>query len=53
MDEFPHLRAWYDRIRARPAVARALKQADQVQALNLGAPDAEEQRRVLFGQRAR
>lgn len=46
--EFPHLSAWKDRIGARKAVARAK---------NLGAelrkPVTDEDRKVLFGQRAR
>ena len=48
LDEFPHLKAWQERMAARPAVQRGR---------NLGAelrkPMTEEEKKVLFGQRAR
>jgi glutathione S-transferase len=52
LEEFPHLAAWRERIAARPAVQRALARAEEVRAPTLGSgPEAEAQRRILFGQR--
>jgi glutathione S-transferase/GST-like protein len=53
LEEFPHLKAWYERIEAREAVQRALAKAEAVRGVSLAAagPEADEQRRVLFGQR--
>jgi len=55
LEEFPHLKAWYGRIEGREAVQRALAQAETVRTINLATagPEADEQRRILFGQRAR
>ena len=55
IEDFPNLKAWYDRIAAREPVQRALKQAETVRSINLATagPEADEQRRILFGQRAR
>jgi GST-like protein len=50
--EFPHLDAWFKRVRDRPAVARALKVGEDVRAQWDLATDKEGQR-ILFGQRAR
>jgi GST-like protein len=51
LDDFPHLKRWFDAIAARPAVRKAYE----------GAPDAyqpnrtisDEERKILFGQTAR
>jgi glutathione S-transferase len=53
MAEFPNVQAWYERIESREAVKRALARADEVRAVNLATagPEADEQRRILFGQR--
>jgi GST-like protein len=48
LDEFPHLKAWRDRVGARPAVKRG-----KALAAELRKPLAEEDRKILFGQRAR
>jgi len=48
LDEFPNLKAWRDRVGARPAVRRG-----KALAAELRKPMADEDRRVLFGQRAR
>jgi GST-like protein len=48
LDEFPHLKAWRDRVGARPAVRRG-----KAVAADLRKPLADEDRKVLFGQRAR
>jgi glutathione S-transferase/GST-like protein len=53
--EFPNVQAWHERVGAREAVQRALAQGEKVRSLNLSAsgPEAQAQRRILFGQRAR
>jgi GST-like protein len=48
LDEFPHLKAWRGRVGARPAVVRG-----KAVGADLRKPLAEEDRKVLFGQRAR
>jgi len=48
LDEFPHLKAWRARVGARPAVQRG-----KALAAELRKPMAEEDRKILFGQRAR
>lgn len=55
MEEFPHLKAWYDRIAERPAVQRSAEKGRGITSRNLGSntADAEAARKVLFGQRAR
>ncbi len=56
LDEFPHLKAWYARLEARPAVKKAMAAAEQVRSgpgLQAPTADAEAARKMLFGQRAR
>ena len=56
LEEFPNVEVWYARIEAREAVKRALAKGEEVKrGANLGdsGADAEAQRRILFGQRAR
>jgi glutathione S-transferase/GST-like protein len=55
IQDFPNLKAWYARIEGRDAVQRALAHAETVRSINLATAgvEADEQRRVLFGQRAR
>jgi GST-like protein len=56
IDDFPNIKAWHARIGERPAVKRALEAASQVRSgggLQGGGREAEEARKVLFGQRAR
>jgi glutathione S-transferase/GST-like protein len=52
--EFPHLAAWMDRVGARPGVKAGRAVGDELRG-NLGAAskDAEDARKLLFGQRAR
>jgi len=52
--EFPHLKAWLDRVGARPAVIAGRALGDEMRR-NLAASGkaAEDARKVLFGQRAR
>lgn len=54
LDDFTHLRAWYDRIKVRPAVERgfAAGAALRQSAPSLGDKEAEAARKVLFGQTA-
>lgn len=55
--EFPRVKAWVERIDARPAVKAAYEEGEAVRqgAVSLADPgkDADEQRRILFGQRVR
>ncbi len=51
MDEFPNLAAWRERIRARPAVQRAMAVGENLRTdLAADGPEAERARAVLFGQ---
>jgi glutathione S-transferase/GST-like protein len=54
LNEFPRLKAWFDRIAARPAAARGAVVGDELRTLALTdkGPDADKARQVLFGQRA-
>ncbi|MFW2341720.1 glutathione S-transferase N-terminal domain-containing protein [Brevundimonas sp.] len=54
LDEFPHLKAWMERVGERPAVKAGRAVGDELRS-NLGASgqSAEEARKLLFGQRAR
>lgn len=47
LEDFPHLRRWFEAIRARPATARAYEKGAALTATPL---TSEEARRVLFGQ---
>ncbi len=57
LDEFPKVKAWVDRVAARPAVQRALEEGEATRrgaaSLADNTAEAEAQRRILFGQRAR
>ena len=57
IEEFPQVKAWMDRIAARPAVKRALEKAVEVRRgqseLARSGPVGDQARSVLFGQRAR
>jgi GSH-dependent disulfide-bond oxidoreductase len=46
LEEFPHLKRWFESIRSRPAVVRAYKHQTERK------PMTEEERKVLFGQDA-
>ncbi|MET0332370.1 MAG: glutathione binding-like protein [Dyella sp.] len=49
LEDFPHLKRWFEAIAARPATVRAYAHAAQVQTIDL--TQDEEARRLLFGQR--
>ena len=54
IDDFPHLKEWVDRLRARPAVDRGLKLGRELRQVQANDPKAQEEaRKILFGQRAR
>jgi GST-like protein len=55
IDEFPHLKAWFERVGAREAVQRGFKVGEALRNANLqaGGAQGDAARRVLFGQRAR
>lgn len=51
LDDFPHLRRWFDAIAGRPATQRAYALADEI---NVGPSVSDEaSRRILFGQDAK
>lgn len=51
LDDFPHLKAWFERIRSRPATKRAYELAQTVNATP--SVNDERSRQILFGQDAR
>ena len=51
LDDFPHLRRWFETIRARPATIRAYEKAKEVNP-KFGVPMTEDAKKVLFGQTA-
>ena len=54
LNEFPHLKAWHERVGARPAVQKGRALCEDLRAnLSSAGKDADEARRLLFGQRAR
>ena len=54
LEDFPHLKRWFEAIRDRPATHRAYEKAKSVNpAFGSPAPLTDETRRVLFGQTAR
>jgi len=54
LEEFPNLKAWFERVGAREGVQRGFKVGEHLRRnLAAGGKEAEEARKVLFGQRAR
>ena len=49
LDDFPHLKRWFETIRARPAVMRAYELAKEI---NVQPTVSEESKNILFGQTA-
>ena len=51
LEDFPHLKRWFEAIQARPAVQRAYAKAKEINP-NLGGIRTAEERAILFGQTA-
>ncbi|HZO21885.1 MAG TPA: glutathione binding-like protein [Steroidobacteraceae bacterium] len=51
LEDFPHLKRWFEAIRDRPATIRAYEKAQQIN--TQPTVSSEESRQILFGQRAR
>ena len=51
LEDFPHLKRWFEAIRERPAVKRAYEKAKEVNP-NMGGIRTAEERAILFGQTA-
>ena len=51
LDDFPHVKRWFEAIRERPAVQRAYAKAKEVNP-NMGGIRTAEERAILFGQTA-
>jgi GSH-dependent disulfide-bond oxidoreductase len=51
LEDFPHLKRWFEQMRARPAVLRAYAAGEKVSPPHTG-DFTDEQRKVLFGQTA-
>jgi GST-like protein len=51
--EFPHLEKWFQRVRERPAVAKAVKVGEDLRSASYSLAQDKEAQKVLFGQRAR
>src|SRR5215208_4699276 len=51
LDDFPHLKRWFEAIKARPATVRAYEKAKEINPA-LGAPMSDAAKKVLFGQTA-
>src|SRR5262245_61613083 len=49
LEDFPHLKRWFEAIRARPATVRAY---DKAKAINTEATMSDEAKKILFGQTA-
>jgi GST-like protein len=49
LDDFPHLRRWFETIQARPATVRAYQKAEEI---NTQPTVSEESKAILFGQTA-
>jgi len=52
LDDFPHVKRWFEAIRERPAVKRAYAKAKEVNP-NMGGIRTAEERAILFGQTAK
>lgn len=53
LDDFPHLRAWFERMHARPAVQRGMLVGKEERERQASLADDKEAQKILFGQRAR
>ena len=57
LDDFPHVKAWHERVASRPTVIRAVERGAELRrnatALQGAGPESDAARRLLFNQRAR
>lgn len=53
LDDFPHLKRWYETLKARPAVQKALDVGKEERARQLHLSQDKEAQKILFGQTAR
>jgi GST-like protein len=53
ISEFPNLEKWFQRIRERPAVAKAVKVGEELRSTAYNLATDKEAQKILFGQRAR
>lgn len=53
LEDFPHLKRWFETVRSRPATVRAYDVAKTVNPTNAPTVSDEESRKILFGQVAR
>ena len=51
LEDFPHLKRWFEAIKAKPATVRAYAQGPKINPAQAGI-NTEEQRKILFGQTA-
>ena len=53
LDDFPNLKAWFERMHARPAVQRGIAVGREERERQASLADDKEAQKILFGQRAR
>jgi glutathione S-transferase/GST-like protein len=55
IEQFPHVRAWLDRCKARPAFSKGRAAGADLSKTGIAdnSKEAEEARKILFGQKAR
>lgn len=53
LEDFPHLKRWFDAVLARPAVQRGIEVGKEERARQASLAEDKEAQKILFGQRAR
>ena len=53
LDEFPNLKAWFERMMARPAVQKGVEIGKEERERQASLAEDQEAQKILFGQRAR
>ncbi|MBB4185031.1 glutathione S-transferase N-terminal domain-containing protein [Sinorhizobium terangae] len=53
LDDFPHLKRWFEAVLARPAVQKAIEVGKEERARQKSLAEDQEAQKILFGQRAR